>query len=121
MEDYAFNGNNTIKELVLPGTLKERQKALNFNSVGFENLVMEEGFNALTEDVDNEWAGSFVRDAGNLKTLKFPKSVTRIGANSFRLLSNLERIEFLNPDTVIAEGAFNECNNANVVVCCAKD
>lgn len=121
LEDYVFNGNNTIKELVLPGTLKERQKALNFNSVGFENLIMEEGFNALTEDVDNEWAGSFVRDAGNLKTLKFPKSVTRIGTYSFRLLSNLERIEFLNPDTVIADGAFNECNNAKVVVCCAKD
>ena len=106
-----------IKELYLPATLTQAKDGnLDFNNLHeLEALVLEEGFNMITTDNADEW-GSFIRNAGKLKTVTFPESVTKVGAYSFSRMSALEKIKFLNPETVISENAFFECP-VNMTVC----
>ncbi len=119
IEHWVMSGTG-IEELYLPGTLKKRSANVNFGSLGsLKTLILDEGFDALKDDVSGEWF-SFIRDAGELKSITLPQSVTKVGSYSFSRISNLERLEFLNPNTVISENAFYECGN-NITVVCTKD
>ena len=116
VEHWVVNGS-VIKELYLPGTLTTAKDGnLNFNNLyELETLILGEGFNMITTDNSDEW-GAFIRNAEKLKSVTFPKSVTKVGAISFARIPRLEKIEFLNPYTEISDNAFFECGT-NMTVC----
>ncbi|MCM1165125.1 MAG: leucine-rich repeat domain-containing protein [Lachnospiraceae bacterium] len=53
--------------------------------------------------------GAFSYCEYNLISLTFPKSLEYIGGGAFYYCHNLEKVRFLNPDTVISTGAFIGC------------
>lgn len=76
------------------------------NKKNIENLVIEDGVTGFNYE-GKTYEGLF-SDLDNLKTVKLPKSLKIIGANTFRKCKSLDSIEFGGVES-IGESAFRDC------------
>lgn len=105
----AFCGNETIKKLVIPETVKMIGTRAFWKCKSLESITFNEGIEIIDE-------GAF-SDCYKITSVVFPSSIKEIRNNAFVKCSNLKTIEFVGAhDLKIRQNAFGETAVENIIL-----
>lgn len=105
----AFCGNETVKKLVIPETVKMIGTRAFWKCKSLESITFNEGIEIIDE-------GAF-SDCYKITSVVFPSSIKEIRNNAFAECGNLKTIEFVGShDLKIRQGAFAETAVENIIL-----
>lgn len=96
----AFENNDTIKEVVIPASVKTIEGSAFYNCTALESVKI---LGAVTI------ADSAFNSCTSLKEVSLPDTLETIGDNAFRACAALETLELPEGITVIGDKTFREC------------
>lgn len=85
LDKLAFNQNKTIKEIIIPGSVKTIPEICFSGCIGLEKATVGEGVEQI--------ARSAFCDCSNLKSISLPSTLQSIGDSCFRNCASLENVE----------------------------
>ena len=100
--DYAFYGNSTIQEVVIPAKVTQIGRSAFYNCSALTKVTIGDGVTAINRDA--------FYSCKKLKEVVFGKNIETIGRNAFFECQKLESIELYDAVKTIGDGAFSECS-----------
>ena len=119
--DYAFAGCTSLSNLVIPSTIKNIGAHAFYNcdtitNVRFAGLIYLLGINFETLYSNPIYFATNVYEAGSIiKDISIPRSITKIGKNTFYGLKTLNSVTVPASVTSIGSNAFYGCENLTSV------
>ena len=102
LSDFVFNECSFLSEVNLPSTLKTIGKYALSGCNSLEGITLPPAL---------EKIGEYAFYDSGLKSISLPNSVVSVGDKAFSTCTDLERIDFRNPDCSIAENPYTISNN----------